>query len=127
MLGAVVNEGTGVRLRYRFQLKGEIAAKTGTTQNNSDGWFIATTPQLVGGAWVGGEDRSIHFDNIADGQGANTALPIWAIFMKKVYADSTLPYSDNARFDIPSDIRQGYDCRSEPNTEESFDQIFDLE
>lgn len=127
LLGAVVNEGTGVRLRYRFQLRGEIAAKTGTTQNNSDGWFIATTPQLVAGVWVGGEDRSIHFDNIADGQGANTALPIWAIFMKKVYADTSLPYSENVKFDIPTDIRQGYDCRSEPNTEESFDQIFDLE
>ncbi len=127
MLGAVVNEGTGVRLRYRYQLRGEIAGKTGTTQNNSDGWFIATTPQLVGGVWVGGEDRSIHFDNIADGQGANTALPIWALFMKKVYADTNLPYNDNARFDIPADIRQRYDCRSEPNLVESFDQIFDLD
>ncbi|MBP6230866.1 MAG: transglycosylase domain-containing protein [Paludibacteraceae bacterium] len=127
MLGAVINEGTGVRLRYRYNIKGDIGGKTGTTQNNSDGWFIATTPQLVGGVWVGGEDRSIHFDNIGDGQGANTALPIWAIYMKKVYADTTLPYSENASFKIPTEYKQQFDCRSEPNTEESFDQIFDLE
>ncbi len=127
MLGAVVNEGTAVRLRYRYQLRGEIAAKTGTTQNNSDGWFMGVTPELVSGVWVGGEDRSIHFDNMADGQGATTALPIWAIYMQKIYADKTLNYSQNAIFNIPQEARNQNDCKSAPNEEESVDQIFDLE
>lgn len=72
MLKAVINEGTGVRLRYRYQFKGDIGGKTGTTQNNSDGWFIGVTPELVSGTWVGGEDRSIHFDNLREGQGIIT-------------------------------------------------------
>jgi penicillin-binding protein 1A len=101
MLKAVVNEGTGVRLRYRYQFKGDIGGKTGTTQNNSDGWFIGVTPELVSGTWVGGEDRSIHFDNLREGQGASMALPVWALYMQKVYADETLGYSDTLKFDIP--------------------------
>ena len=84
MLKAVINEGTGVRLRYRYQFKGDIGGKTGTTQNNSDGWFIGVTPELVSGTWVGGEDRSIHFDNLREGQGASMALPVWALYMQKV-------------------------------------------
>ena len=101
MLKAVINEGTGIRLRYRYQFKGDIGGKTGTTQNNSDGWFIGVTPELVSGTWVGGEDRSIHFDNLREGQGASMALPVWALYMQKVYADSTLGYVDTLRFDIP--------------------------
>ena len=69
---------------------GQIGAKTGTTNNNSDGWFIGFTPQLVSGCWVGGEERDIHFDSMSMGQGATMALPIWAIFMKKIYADPSL-------------------------------------
>lgn len=102
MLKAVINEGTGVRLRYRYQFKGDIGGKTGTTQNNSDGWFIGVTPELVSGTWVGGEDRSIHFDNLREGQGASMALPVWALYMQKVYADETLGYSDTLKFDIPA-------------------------
>lgn len=108
MLKAVINEGTGVRLRYRYQFKGDIGGKTGTTQNNSDGWFIGVTPELVSGTWVGGEDRSIHFDNLREGQGASMALPVWALYMQKVYADETLGYSDTLKFDIPEQLQKEY-------------------
>ena len=101
MLMGVVDNGTAGRLRYRYELEGQIGAKTGTTNNNSDGWFIGFTPQLVSGCWVGGEDRDIHFDSMNMGQGATMALPIWAIFMKKVYADSALGYSPEEKFDLP--------------------------
>jgi penicillin-binding protein 1A len=78
-----------------------IAGKTGTTQNNSDGWFMGLTPDLVAGAWVGAEDRDVHFDNTSEGQGASMALPIWAYFFKKVYADKSLKVS-KGDFDKPS-------------------------
>ena len=104
MLKAVIEGGTGGRLRYKFNLTGDIGGKTGTTNNNSDGWFIGITPELVNGCWVGGEDRDIHFDNTAMGQGATTALPIWAYFMQMVFADKTLKYNANARFDIPNNF-----------------------
>jgi penicillin-binding protein 1A len=90
MLKGVVEEGTGVRLRYRYGLSNPIGGKTGTTNDNSDGWFMAVTPQLVAGVWTGCEDRAIHFRSTNLGEGANTALPIFAIFIKKVYADSSL-------------------------------------
>ncbi len=85
LLEGVVTQGTGVRLRYRYQLMNPMGGKTGTTQQHSDGWFMGITPELVGGVWVGAEDRSIHFQNIANGQGANMALPIWAKFLQKAY------------------------------------------
>jgi penicillin-binding protein 1A len=90
LLRGVVNYGTGYRVRSTYNLTNPIGGKTGTTQNHSDGWFIGITPNLVSGAWVGGEDRSIHFDNLALGSGSNMALPIWALYMQKVYADPTL-------------------------------------
>jgi len=93
LLKGVVETGTGVRLRYKFGLANPIAGKTGTTQNQSDGWFVGITPDLVSGVWVGCEDRSIHFRSITLGQGANTALPVWGLFMKKVYADKTINLS----------------------------------
>ncbi|HNQ11673.1 MAG TPA: transglycosylase domain-containing protein [Bacteroidia bacterium] len=93
LLQGVVQYGTGVRLRYKYNLANPIAGKTGTSQNNSDGWFMGITPDLVGGAWVGCEDRSIHFRSTSLGQGANTALPIWALFMKKVYSDKQITIS----------------------------------
>ena len=125
MLQAVINEGTGIRLRYRYQFKGEIGGKTGTTQNNSDGWFIGVTPELVSGSWVGGEDRSIHFDSMKEGQGASMALPIWALYMKKVYADSTLGYVDTTRFDIPEEYLKQYKCDELPSANNSAsDDIF---
>ena len=98
MMKGVVDGGTGGRLRYKYGLKGDIAGKTGTTNDNSDGWFIAYTPTITAGAWVGGEDRYVHFTNGALGQGANMALPIWGIWMKKVLADGTLGVSADDRF-----------------------------
>lgn len=108
MLRAVVNGGTGSRI-HSYNINGDICGKTGTTNNNSDGWFMGFTPQLVSGCWVGGEDRDIHFDSGSLGQGATMALPVWAYFMQQVYADPTLPYSEKAVFDIP----KGFDfCQS---------------
>lgn len=101
MLTAVVDGGTGNRLRWRYNLKGAMGGKTGTTNNNSDGWFMSFTPELVAGCWVGGEERSIHFDRMAYGQGASMALPIHGLFYQKVYADPELNYTDNGTFDIP--------------------------
>ena len=103
-LMAVVDEGTAGRLRFRYHIPGEIGGKTGTTNRNSDAWFVGFTPQLVSGVWVGGEDRDIHFDNMQMGQGATMALPIWAYFMKKIYRDNTLPYDSTAVFDVPADF-----------------------
>ena len=82
--------GTGMALDRELRVNNEIAAKTGTTQNASDGWFMGVTKDLAAGAWVGGDERSIHFKYWPMGQGARTAMPIWEIFMKKVYADPTL-------------------------------------
>lgn len=104
MLKAVVDGGTGNRLRWRYNLKGEMGAKTGTTNNNSDGWFMSFTPDLVTGCWVGGEERSIHFDRMAYGQGASMALPISGLFYQKIYADPDLNYKDDGKFDMPEDF-----------------------
>jgi penicillin-binding protein 1A len=94
MLRGVVDKGTGLRLRGpRYRFTNPIAGKTGTTQENSDGWFIGITPDLVSGVWTGAEDRSVHFRSTNLGEGANTALPIWALYMKKVYADATIKIS----------------------------------
>lgn len=94
MLRGVIDKGTGLRLRGpRYRFTNPIAGKTGTTQENSDGWFIGITPDLVSGVWTGAEDRSVHFRSTNLGEGANTALPIWALYMKKVYADATLKIS----------------------------------
>ena len=101
MLRNVMDHGTGVRARFRYGLKAPMGGKTGTSQNHSDGWFVGFTPSLVSGVWVGGEDRSIHFDNMSAGQGANMALPIWALYMQKVYADEELGYDKEEKFDIP--------------------------
>jgi len=90
LLKGVVLQGTAGRLRSRYKFTAPVAGKTGTTQNNSDGWFIGGTPDLVCGVWTGAEDRSVHFYSTAEGQGANMALPIWAIFMKKVYDDTDI-------------------------------------
>ena len=110
MMQAVVDGGTGSRIRSRYGLNMPMGGKTGTTQNNSDGWFMGYTPSLVSGVWVGGEDRSIHFDNIAEGQGASMALPIWALYMKKVLNDSELGYSSSEQFDIPSSFSATAGC-----------------
>ncbi len=102
MLLNVVNNGTGRRLRGgQFNISAETGGKTGTTNYNSDGWFMGFTPQIVAGAWVGGDERYIHFNSTAAGQGAAMALPIYGRFMKKVYADRSLPYTQSARFQFP--------------------------
>ena len=109
LLEGVVTGGTGVRLRYKYKLMNPMGGKTGTTQKHADGWFIGVTPDLVGGVWVGAEDRSIHFQNLANGQGASMALPIWAKFLLKVYADPRLKMSDRP-FDRPAGINKRLDC-----------------
>ncbi len=105
MMKAVIDQGTGRRLRRKYAFVGEIAGKTGTTQMNSDGWFVGIVPRLVSGCWVGGENRNIHFNSTAMGQGASMALPVWALFMKKVYNDRSLGYSQSERFQIPPEFR----------------------
>ena len=118
MLMGVVDNGTAGRLRYRYNFEGQIGAKTGTTNNNSDGWFIGFTPQLVTGCWVGGEDRDIHFDSMNMGQGATMALPIWAIFMKKVYANPSLGIDPQAQFDLP----EGYNPCGNKEQQDDFSE-----
>jgi len=103
MMRKVIDGGTGSRVRFRYGIKAPMGGKTGTSQNHSDGWFMAFTPRLVSGCWVGGEDRSIHFDRISEGQGAAMALPIYGLFMQKVYADKTLGYSEDENFEIPEE------------------------
>ena len=117
MLKAVVDGGTATRLRYKYELKGEMAGKTGTTNNNSDAWFMGITPTLVSGCWVGGD---IHFDRMDLGQGAAMALPIFALYMKKVYGDSRLGYNENAIFDLD----EGYDpCEHFDSGMDDFNDI----
>lgn len=105
MLRSVMDGGTGSRVRFRYGIKAPMGGKTGTTQNNSDGWFMAFTPSLVSGCWVGGEDRSIHFDRLQDGQGASMALPVYGLYMQKVYADKTLNYSETEDFEVPEQYK----------------------
>ena len=120
MLRAVVDGGTGGRLRFRYNLTAPIGGKTGTTNSNSDGWFMGVTPNLVSGCWVGGDDRDIHFDSMTYGQGASMALPIFALYMKKVYADGNLPYTQDDQFDMP----EGFDPCSR---EDDMEQVDDAE
>ncbi|MCD8742394.1 transglycosylase domain-containing protein [Mucilaginibacter roseus] len=113
MLKGVVDEGTGWRLRSKYKLTNPIGGKTGTTQSNSDGWFIGITPQLVTGVWTGCEDRDIHFRSTNLGEGANTALPIFALYMQKVYANQALGIKKNVDFDPPkSGVSITLDCKS---------------
>jgi penicillin-binding protein 1A len=112
LMKGVVESGTGVRLRYKYGFDNPIAGKTGTTQNQSDGWFMGITPDLVTGVWVGCEDRAAHFRSLDLGQGANTALPVWALYMKKVYADAALGITKRD-FDPPSKpLNVSFDCDS---------------
>ena len=115
LMEGVVQGGTASRLRYRYNLTGEIAGKTGTTNDNSDGWFIGYTPTLVAGVWTGAEDRQVHFQSITYGQGAPMSLPTWGIFMKKVLADGTLGISADDRFVAPAGEFCGVDCTGGDN------------
>jgi len=102
--------GTGVRLRFKYGFKNEIGGKTGTTQNHSDGWFMGITPNLVTGVWTGCDDRSVHFRDITTGQGANMALPIFAEYMQRVYADTTNSGVHPTPFNISRSIDVKLDC-----------------
>ena len=129
MLRAVVNEGTGGRVR-RLGVKADMGGKTGMTNYNADGWFMGFTPSLVSGCWVGGEDRDIHFDTMLHGQGASMALPIWTKYMVKVLGDKSLGYDENETFQLP----EGYNpCKDDVNLEgdthieepiEGLDELF---
>ena len=110
LMQGVVNSGTGVRLRAKYGLKGEIAGKTGTTNDQSDGWFIGYTPSLTAGVWVGAEDRQVHFESLSLGGGSNMALPIWGLFMQKVMKDGTLGVYETDRFIAPPGISLNLNC-----------------
>ncbi len=110
LMQGVVNSGTAIRLRTKYQLRGEMAGKTGTTNDQSDGWFIGYTPTLTGGAWVGAEDRQVHFESLALGGGSNMALPIWGIFLSKVLKDGTLGISEYDQFIAPAGIHLNLNC-----------------
>ena len=107
MMMSVVQAGTGSRLRYRYNLMGEIAGKTGTTNDNADGWFIGYTPTLVAGVWTGAEDRQVHFQATALGQGAHMSLPTFGIFLRKVWTDGTLGVTPDDHFIVPSTLVNG--------------------
>ncbi|MBN10728.1 MAG: penicillin-binding protein [Flavobacteriaceae bacterium] len=143
LLEGVTESGSGIRLRHRgaeennpyfgtvvtgypYEFQNPIAGKTGTTQNQSDGWFIGMVPNLVTGVWVGGEDRATHFNSIAYGQGATMALPIWALYMKKLYEDPLLEVSIDSfpapeRVSIPLDCELLAKLRSQNNTDDAVD------
>lgn len=124
MLRAVINEGTGGRVR-RLGVKADMGGKTGTTNFNSDGWFMGFTPSLVSGCWVGGEDRDIHFDTMLHGQGASMALPIWAKYMVKVLGDKSLGYDENEIFELPEGFDPCKDSSYEEDTEPASDMGLD--
>ena len=108
LMQGVMNGGTGSRMRNRYNIRAQMGGKTGTTNDNSDGWFVGYTPSLTFGAWVGGEERDIHFNSMLYGQGAAASLPICALFLQKVFADGKLPYSPDEKFVFP----QGFDLCS---------------
>ena len=124
----VVDGGTGNRLRRApFNITAQMGGKTGTTNDNSDGWFMGFTPEIVNGVWVGGDDRSIHFNTLANGQGASMALPIYGKYMTKIYRDTTLPYSQETRFKFPADLDLcgGEYVDAPAEVEESVEGVFD--
>ena len=130
LMQGVVNSGTGVRLRAKYGLKGEIAGKTGTTNDQSDGWFIGYTPSLTAGVWVGAEDRQVHFESLSLGGGSNMALPIWGLFMQKVMKDGTLGVYETDRFIAPPGITlnlscDGSDADAAVRAEESEEYFFE--
>lgn len=125
MMREVMNGGTGSRMRFRYNVRADMGGKTGTTQNQSDGWFMCFTPKLSTGCWVGGEDRSIHFDGMAMGQGASIALPVVAKFFQKVFADKELREDPSlgASPDLKFDFPEGFDpCRRDDNNDIAYDR-----
>jgi penicillin-binding protein 1A len=139
MMRGVINEGTGRRLRGTYNIKADLCGKTGTTNSNADGWFMGVAPKLVVGTWVGGEERDIHFISTYYGQGAGAALPVFALFIKKVYADPSLVkdygITPNDKFEIPTDFDvcegeltglQRAERRDEVEVDESVGEIDEL-
>lgn len=124
MLKGVMNGGTGSRMRYKYNVECDMGGKTGTTNRNADAWFMGFTPSLVSGCWVGGEDRDIHFDSTRMGQGANMALPIWAYFMKKVFADRSLGYDPDEKFEIPEGFNS-CDTEDDAYGSEGIEEVFE--
>lgn len=110
MMKGTADQGTAIRLRYRYNIQAPIGAKTGTTQKNADGWFMGYTPQLVTGVWTGWQDRSVHFHRMLYGQGASMALPIWALYMQQVYADKDLGYDPKIDFPILKGFNPNQGC-----------------
>lgn len=110
LLRGVTDNGTGVRLRYKYKFTGEIAGKTGTTNDHSDGWYMGMIPKLVAGVWVGGDEKAIRFESLRLGSGSNMALPIWAEFMTRVYADESLGITQEDRFEAPPYMNIELDC-----------------
>ena len=129
MLMSVVESGTGASLRSRYGISAQMGGKTGTTNSNSDSWFMGFTPDLVTGVWVGGDERYIHFNTMALGQGARAALPVYGIYMQKVYADRNLPYSQDTRFEFPASFDacsgEEWDSGEEEIHTESVEGIFE--
>ncbi len=121
LMEGVVESGTGIRLRFKYNLYNQIAGKTGTTNNHSDGWFMGITPKLTTGVWVGGEVRSIHFRYISLGQGANMALPIWALYMQKLYADPEIKLSQEDFLPPARQMDINFDC-NESDDEGFFEE-----
>ncbi|HEX6890973.1 MAG TPA: penicillin-binding transpeptidase domain-containing protein, partial [Chryseolinea sp.] len=125
MLKRVVNEGTGAGLRSTYGLTNDIAGKTGTTQSNTDGWFIGITPKLVIGCWVGADDPALHFRRTSSGQGATTALPIVALLLQKVNKDRDLRNISTARFaPLSSELMDRLDCDLARSDRNFFQRIF---
>ena len=122
LMKGVVDLGTGRRLRFRYKMDHPLAGKTGTTDNNSDGWFMGLTPDLVSGVWVGAEDRSVHFRSTHLGQGANMALPIWALYMQKVYADDSIKIS-KGDFEKPAGFNVELNCAKFDKNQQDENQV----
>jgi len=110
LLQGVVQTGSGIRLRATYELRNQIGGKTGTTQNHSNGWFMGVTPNLVGGVWSGWEDQSIHFETLGEGQGANMALPVFGLFLQKLYADPLFGIMETDEFEVPAGFNVELDC-----------------
>ena len=104
LMRGVMDGGTGSRMRFKYQIKSPMGGKTGTTNDNTDGWFVGYTPSMAFGAWVGGDERDIHFSSMSYGQGASSALPIVGLFLNKVYADKSLGYDPEEDFEVPQEV-----------------------
>lgn len=124
LMRGVMDGGTGSRMRFRYNIKAPMGGKTGTTNDNSDGWFVGYTPSLAFGAWVGGEERDVHFSSMAYGQGAASALPVVAKFLQRVYADSTLVYLPDENFEIPQEILDAW-AAERANSGETGEMLVD--